>query len=116
MERGGRVGGSEGVTGVGGMDRGEEVKRGGMVERGVCVGVLIHSSVQTARLCPSLPIPLFHQVQASCLSSLHLGEKGGGRGGALVITKTAKRHENWCEGKLANPAEFCHLRKGRQGW
>ena len=34
VERGGRVGGSEGVTGVGGMDRGEEVKRGGMVERG----------------------------------------------------------------------------------
>ena len=39
VERVGRGGGSEGVTGVGGVDRGEEVKRGGMVERGM--GVLI---------------------------------------------------------------------------
>ena len=40
MERVGRVGGSEGVTGVGGVDRGEEVKKwnGGKGE-----GVLIHS-------------------------------------------------------------------------
>ena len=72
-----------GVEEVGGVERGKGVKKGEKGWNGGkgCVGgVLIHSSVQTARLCPSLPIPLFHQVQASCLSSLHLGEKGG-RGG-----------------------------------
>ena len=62
--------GVKGVEGVGGVEG---------VERDVW-GVLIHSSVRTASMCPSLPFPFAHQVQASCLSSLHLGEKRG-RGG-----------------------------------
>ena len=86
--------------------------------KGVCVcvwgGVLIHSSVQTARLCPSLPSPFFTKCRLAASAACTWVKKGEGEGGALVSTQTNTLSRNWSGGWVKNPGEFCPFKKGMQ--
>ena len=97
------------------------VKRGGkgwkvvgLWKGWVCGGVLIHSSVQTARLCPSLPSPFFTKCRLAASAACTWVKKEEGEGGALVSTQTNTLSRNWSGGRVKNPGEFCPFKKGMQ--
>ena len=84
--RGGRVG------------RGGEGWRGGLVERGVWGGGLIHNSVQTAGVCPSLPCPCLTKCRLAASAACTWVRQGAGEGGALVSTQPSPLIRNWSGG------------------
>ena len=103
---------------VGGVERGKGVKKGEKGWNGekgcVCGGVLIHSSVQTARLCPSLPSSFFTKCRLAASAACTWVKKEEGEGGALVSTQTNTLSRNWSGGRVKNPGEFCPFQKWMQ--
>ena len=101
---------------VGGVERGKGVKKGEKGWNGekgcVCGGVLIHSSVQTARLCPSLPSSFFTKCRLAASAACTWVKKEEGEGGALVSTQTNTLSRNWSGGWVKILESFALSKRG----
>ena len=95
-----RWNGVEGVDRVEGVEGLAGVERGGGVAwwKGVCVGGLIHNSVQTAGVCPSLPCPCLTKCRLAASAACTWVRQGAGEGGALVSTQPSPLIRNWSGG------------------